>query len=100
MPDEYICDIDYLILKFENVDEAVCFAHEMWPDSMAYELMYEDNQDEEAWICVLAICDVCKRESIFFAPAEVYDDSIIGCECSDCGNKSVYPQEGSFEDTN
>ena len=93
MSDKYACDTNHLILKFENVDEAVCFAHEMWPDSTAYELMYEENQEDEAWICVLAICDICKQKSTFFASAKIYDDEVIGCECSNCGNKSVYPQE-------
>lgn len=86
------------ILEFNTVDEAVNFAKETFPKSIVYETMHEENKCNEAWICVLAVCDICKYKSVFFAPAEIYEDGISGVECSECGNMSVYPKEGSFED--
>lgn len=88
------------IIDFQDVDEAVDFAKETFPDSMAYKTMLEENEDGEAWVCVIGVCDICERESVFFAPACIYDEEIIPVECSDCGNKSVYPmemKEGDYE---
>lgn len=86
------------IVRFNNADEAVAFAKDLEVKNEAWKDIYEANVGEEAWICVLAVCDICKRQSVFFAPAEIYEDGISGCECGKCGNKSVYPKEGSFED--
>ena len=86
------------IIEFENADEAVAFAKDIQVKNYAWKEIYEENEDNEAWICVLAVCDICKRQSVFFAPAEIYEDGISGVECSGCRNMSVYPKEGSFED--
>jgi len=98
MPEEYACHSKLYILKFDGIEDAVDFAKETFPESKVYETMYDENENNEAWICVLAICDICNHNSIFFAPAEIYNEEIIGVECSNCGNMSVYPKEGSFED--
>ena len=97
MSEEYTCDTNHYILWFENADEAIAFAKDTFPESIAYKSILEENEDDEAWICVLGFCDICSHKSIFFAPAEIYDKEISGTECSRCGNMSVYPQEGSFE---
>ena len=60
--------------------------------------MYATNEGEEAWVCVLGICDICKRKSTFFAPAAIYEDGISGVECFGCGNMGVYPTEKNDED--
>lgn len=85
------------ILEFDTVDEAVSFAKEIDPESNFYEDLYSIAPNE-TWLFVLAVCDICKRNSIFFAPAEIYEDGISAVECKECGNMSVYPKEGSFED--
>ena len=98
MPEEYACSKEEYILRFNNVEEAICFVKEIRPDSTAWKEMLLENEGEETWICVLAICDICMRHSMFFAPSCIYDGGIAGVECSECGNMSVYPKEGSFED--
>lgn len=86
------------ILNFNTVEEAVEFAKEINPESTAYETMLDENRGDEDWLCVLAVCDICNRQSIFFASAEIYEDEITAVECKECGNMSVYPKEGNFED--
>ena len=97
---EYIYDTGHYILWFENADEAVTFAKELEVKNILCIEgdIYEENKGNEAWICVLAICDICKRQSIFFASTEIYENGISGIECRECGNMSVFPKEGSFED--
>jgi len=97
MPEEYICDTNYYIFKFDNVNKVVEFCKETFPDSTAYIEILEENEGNEAWICVLGICDICNHKNCFFAPACIYESEIVGVECGECGNMSVYPQEGSFE---
>lgn len=98
MLEESQCFEELFILRFENVEEAIKFAKEIQPRTLVWKDIRFENKDNEPWICVLAICDICNHKSIFFAPAEIYNEEIIGSECSECGNKSVYPEEGSFED--
>lgn len=96
---EYTCDTDHLILWFENADEAVAFAKDIDAKDYEWKEIYEDNKGDEAWIYVLAVCDICRRKSSFFAPAEIYkDDEITAVECKECRNMSVYPKEGSWDD--
>ena len=85
------------ILKFENADEAVMFAKEIQVKNDAWKDIYEANEGDEEWVCVLGACDICSRKNMFFAPAEIYSDGISGVECRECGNMSVYPKEGSWE---
>ena len=87
---------ELLILKFDTVQEAVEFAKEIDPKSIAYEVMFDIDQDNEVWLLVLGICDICNQKDMFFIPAIAFEDGIEGCECINCGNKSVYPKEGSF----
>lgn len=86
-----------LILEFNSVEEAIEFAKEINPESIIYKTML-DEDDVEDWIFVLAVCDICGAKDCFFAPAGIYDDGITGCECFNCGNMSIYPKEGSWED--
>lgn len=95
---EYICDTDHLILWFENADEAVAFAKDIEIVNCAWEEIYKENRGDEAWIYVLAICDICKERTAFFVPAEIYEDGISAIECFECGNMSVYPEEGNWND--
>lgn len=85
------------ILHFSDVEEAIEFANECKFSDRSDDLRKESEGDE-AWICVLGLCDICSETLIFFAPAVIYDEDITGVECSNCHNQSVYPKEGSFDD--
>lgn len=85
------------IVDFETVESAIDFAKELNPKSTAWELVYEENEGDEPWICVLGKCDICGYTIIFFAPAIIYEDGISGVECSECGNMSIYPTERNDE---
>lgn len=81
------------IVDFENVQDAVNFAKETWPDSDMFQTMLNTNKGNEPWIGVASECDICKFKCIFFAPAAIYDDEIKGAECSECGCMTLYPEE-------
>lgn len=85
------------ILEFNTAQEAVNFAKEINPESDLYLSIY-DIAPNEAWLFILGLCDICKAKDCFFIPASAMEDEIFGCECKNCGNMSVYPQEGSWDD--
>jgi len=85
------------VLEFDSVDEAFNFAKEINPKSTIYTEMYNESPDG-AWLFVLGLCDICNAKQIFFIPSCAFENGIKGSECSECGNMSVYPKEGSFED--
>lgn len=85
------------IIDFETVETAVDFAKENWPESMAWEEMYAENEGNEAWVCVIGVCDICKWKNVFFAPACIYDSGVSGVECPECENMSVYPVEEEID---
>lgn len=85
------------ILEFNTTQEAIDFAKEINPESDSY-LSLLDIAPNEFWLFVLGICDICSYKDMFFISAIFYENGIEGCECINCGNKSVYPKEGTFED--
>jgi hypothetical protein len=97
MCEDYICDSERLILWFENANAAVAFAKYLEIKNYAWREILEDNIGDEAWIFVSGVCDICNRKNLFFAPAEIYEPEITGCECPACGNMSLYPKEGNWE---
>lgn len=84
------------ILEFDTAKEAADFAREIEPSSDLYLSIY-DIAPNESWLFVLGICDICKTKDCFFTPAINYENGICGEECSNCGNMSLYPKEGNFE---
>ena len=88
-----------LILEFDTTKEAANFVKSIYPESKGYLVIY-DIAPYEAWLCVKGVCDICNYEQIFFIPAVAYEDGIKGTECNECGNMSVYPKEGNWNDEN
>lgn len=94
------------IIDLVDIEDAVELALEINPDLVgyAYEAMYlvneELDKDNEPWICVIGRCDICGQDMVFFAPVAIYENEIIGVECSNCGNMSVYPQERNSQERN
>ena len=82
------------IIRFETVDEAFSYAQETlcFTTNAAYEAMMEVAPNN-AWLCVLGLCDICSSKQIFFIVEDAFEDDIVGCECANCGNMSVYPVE-------
>ena len=85
------------ILQFESVAEAVEFANEQWPECTNVIESIKDIDKEESvngeWMCVVGNCDICNKEQVTFAPSSNYAKEIVGIECGNCGNFSVYPEE-------
>jgi len=87
------------IIDFENVDEAIAFALEHWPDQAAKNIetmrviQAEELEEGDAWLCMTGVCDICGAEGTNFLPAAVFEDEIVGTECFCCGNMSMYPKE-------
>ncbi len=92
---EFPCHKTLYILKFLDADEAVCFAHDIWPDSKEWRKVYEVDEGGE-WLFVISICKVCGIRMPHCIPAETYKDGIVGCECPKCGCYSLFPMEGCF----
>ena len=87
-----------LILKFETAKEVADFIKDIeLKDKEAFLNIY-DIAPYEAWLFVEGICDVCGKEQMFFIPASAYEDEILGVECSECENMSVFPKKGGWYD--
>lgn len=91
------------ITNFQDVDEAIAFAKEVWPyqDLDAIRSMRAIQAKElkkgAGWLCMIGVCDICGTDAINFIPACIYDDGISAVECFNCGNMSVYPKEQEQE---
>lgn len=84
------------IIEFENGQEAIEFSNEMWPNLNLPERVIDNSYDlrsDQEWLFVIGLCDICSNIQMFFIPAIVFEDGITACECDDCGNMSVYPEE-------
>ena len=54
------------------------------------------NEDRR-WFCIIGVCDICGWECVDFLPAVYYKDGIVGLECDECKNISIYPKEADYE---
>jgi len=86
------------ISEFQNVEEAISFAKEYWPEQEldAIESMRKINtelDEDKTWLVMIGVCDICGTEEINFAPGCIYEDGIVGIECFNCGNMSIFPKE-------
>lgn len=85
------------ITEFATANEAIAFAIQYWDENLEA-IQAIRNEDAELdgnkeWLCFIGVCDICKTEGVYFMPACVYEDGIVGVECSECGNMSLYPKE-------
>ena len=90
-------ELKTLIIEFDTAKEAADFAKSICEDPDFYLTLY-DIAPYEGWLFVKGICDICNYEQAFFIPAFAYEEEIIGSECGNCENMSVYPKEGNWED--
>lgn len=88
------------ISGFETADKAIAFAIQYWDENLDAIQAIRDEDVElgelglnKEWLCIVGVCDICKVEGIYFMPACVYEDGIVGVECSACENLSLYPKE-------
>lgn len=87
------------IIDFINVEEAIVFAKEQWPDQdlEAVEVMraiqVEELGENDGWSCIVGVCDICGVEGVNFLPSLIYAEGVVGIECFNCGNMSFYPME-------
>jgi len=86
------------ISEFQTVEDAIRFAKTYWPnqDSDFIALMLEINtelDEDKTWLIVIGICDICGAEEITFVPTCIYENGIVGIECFNCGNMSIFPKE-------
>lgn len=88
---------ELLILEFETADKCLKFIRDIDPNFEGQEVIYEIAPND-AWLFISGICDICNSKQMFFIPAIAFEDGIIGTECSECGNMSVYPKEGNWND--
>ena len=88
---------EFLILNFSTAKEAADFAKVLGLSSDFCLTLY-NIASYEGWLFVKGICDICNYEQAFFIPACTYEEEIIGSECGNCENMSVYPKEGNWED--
>jgi len=87
-------DDELMIAYFDNAKEAFETAKLINTNNVSIEMFNE--APNSPWMFVVGICDICKDMQVFFAQEELYADGIIGCECTNCGNKCLYPKEGRF----
>jgi len=91
------------LTDFENVNEAIAFAIEAFPNQSLdaidemLTIQAEDLEDGAGWSCMIGVCDICKAEGVTFLPSCVLEDEITGVECFSCGNFSFYPKEAEAE---
>jgi len=84
-----------LILEFDTTKEAADFLKSIDPESNSYLNLY-DIEPYGRWLFIKGVCDICGEEQIFFIPASAYEEAMVGSECSNCGNMSVFPEEGDW----
>lgn len=97
--EDYGTDAELCLIEFQNVNEAIAFARDFWPNqdagviSTMLAIQAEDLEEGDGWLCMESVCDICGEAEIDFLPAIIFEDGIVGQECFNCGNWSMYPAE-------